>query len=204
MLTWSWDLRNTLDTRNSLTLIMHVSTITSNYLLKVSGFMAADGLQNPWFSFNPSNNLLAQYCPLLVLAEFPLHFSYFLFRVWKPSTLNWFEKNQGLISFLVPRFLIDPPVLVCAQAQPVQKKHIPGFSSFFPVPSRFWQFFPVFFFQFSGQICAQARTYVQIPDPETAVYVVRARGPSFVYILYVCVYVYSKYLGERLGVPWKT
>ena len=70
--------------------------------------------------------------------------------------------------------------------------------------SWFFQLFPVFFSQFSGQICAQARTYVQIPDPETAVYVVRARGPSFVYILYVCVYVYSKYLGERLGVPWKT
>lgn len=84
------------------------------------------------------------------------------------------------------------------------KKHIfLVFLAFSPFLRGFDSFSP-FFFQFSGQICAQARTYVQIPDPETAVYVVRARGPSFVYILYVCVYVYSKYLGERLGVPWKT
>lgn len=189
MLTWSWDLRNTLDTRNSLTLIMHVSTITSNYLLKVSGFMAVDGLQNPWFSFNPSNNLLAQYCPLLVLAEFPLHFSYFLFRVWKPSTLNWFEKNQGLISFLVPRFLIDPPVLVCAQAQPVQKTHIPGFSSFFPVPSRFWQFFPVFFSSFPGRSVPRRGLTSRSRTPKPPCTWCEPGGPaSCIYYMYVCMY----------------
>ena len=76
---------------------LHHAQLSTPAILAVEGqwFMAVDGLQNPWLSFNPANKLFAQCCPSWFLLNFLFTLDISFFACENPQP--WIDSNKSMV-----------------------------------------------------------------------------------------------------------